>query len=254
MKKAFLSFLFILHLTFVFSQGEIDDENKILFRNEKSYGVSLNTNGYGIGYRFARHINIHKKFSVEGDVNIVKHSKEKKITNPLTYNIFNYVYGKTNYAFNIRLSAGMQHELYRKFDRNSVSVRLFYSGGLSAMFLKPIYYDVWDDSLNTTKTQLFEKNTPWWFIYDKKPFTKGFNEIKIIPGIYVKTGVSFEFGKTDKKLSVLETGISFEAYPKDIKIMETEYNPRFLPILFLSYRFGKVVSNYYLKDADENRN
>ncbi|MCF6366053.1 MAG: hypothetical protein L3J35_07610 [Bacteroidales bacterium] len=247
--------IFILFLSFsfsiVFSQGEVDTEHKILFRNEKSFAFVLNSNGYGLGYRYGKRINVHKKFLYEGDFNIVKHNKEKKISNPLTYNIFNFVYGKTNVAFNLRFAVGRHHEIFKKFDRNSVSVRWFYVGGISAMFLKPIYYDVWSDSINATTVQLFTENTPWWFIHGKKSFSYGFNEIKVIPGIYAKTGFSFEFSKTDKKLSMLETGISFEAYPKPIKIMETENNPMFFPTIYLAYRFGKVESGYYLKEQDE---
>ena len=235
----------------MFSQGEIDTEHKILFRNEKSFSLILNSNGFGFGYRYGKRINIHRKLLYEGDINLVKHQKEKKIYNPYSQSLRKFVYGKTNSAFNIRLGIGQHHELFKKFDQNSVSVRWFYVVGFTTMFLKPIYYNILDDSTKTFQWQLFEKNTPWWYISDRKPFTHAFNEIKVIPGGYIKTGFSFEFSKEDKRVNMLETGISLDIYPKPIKIMETENNPMFFPTVYIAYRFGKVESGYYLKEQDE---
>ncbi len=251
MKIPIFLILFLFINTLLFSQGEIDTEHKILFRNEKSYGINLNSNGYGFGYRYGKHINIHRKWLFEGSFNIVKHEKEKKITNPYSLSFFRFVYGKTNSVFNIQFGAGMHHELFRKFDRNSVSIRWFYTGGITVSFLKPIYYSVYDANTKEREWQIFVKNTPWWYIYGKANYFKGVEKTKLIPGVYAKTGFDFEFSKTDKKLNILEIGLSFEAYPKPIKIMETEKNPQFLPVLYLSYRFGKIESGYYLKAQDE---
>ncbi len=251
MKSLFIFILSLFIFESVFSQGEIDTEHKILFRNEKSYGINLNSNGYGFGYRYGKRINIHRKQLFEGNLNIVKHEKEKKIYNPYSQNISRFVYGKTNFAFNLQAGYGMHHELFKKFDRNSVSIRWFYIGGITATFLKPIYYSVYNKDSESLEWQKFVKNTPFWYIYGKRSFFYGMDEISVIPGIYAKTGFCFEFGKTDKKLNIIEIGFKFEAYPKPIKIMETEKNPQFLPILYLTYRFGKVESGYYLKEQDE---
>lgn len=251
MKKILPLILFLLISSLSFSQGEINTEHKILFRNEKSYGINLNSNGFGFGYRYGKRINIHRKWLFEGNFNIVKHEKEKKRTNPYSFNFFRFVYGKTNSVFNIQLGAGMHHEIYKKFDRNSVSVRWFYTGGVSFAFLKPIYYSIYDETTKEREWKTFVQNTPWWYIYDKENYFHHINEIKLIPGIYVKTGFNFEFSKSDKKINMIEAGLIFEAYPKAIKIMESEKNPQFFPVLYLSYRFGKVESGYYLKEQDE---
>ena len=251
MKKVLLIITFLITTGSLFSQGELDSEHKILFRNEKSYGLTLNSNGYGFGFRYGKRININKKLLYEGDINLVKHKKEKKIYNPYSESIRKFVYGKTNHAFNIRFGMGRHHQIFRKFDRNSVSIRWYYIGGITTMFLKPIYYEILDDSTKTFEWKLFEKNTPWWYITDRKPFLHAINEIKIVPGAYIKTGFNFEFSKEDKRLNIIETGISLEVFPKPIKIMETENNPLFFPVVYISYRFGKVESGYYLKEQDE---
>jgi hypothetical protein len=248
---------FLILFTFIFdllsfSQGEIDSEKKILFRNERGFAISANSNGFGFGYSYAKRINIKRKFIYEADINTIKNQKEKKSTFYYGESLIKrYVYGKTNYAFNIRAGVGQQHVLYKKFDRNSVGVRYFYTGGFTAMFLKPIYYLVYNASMENYEWTLFEKNTPFWYIIDRKPYFDAFNKIKLVPGMYVKTGFNFDFSKEDKILSVFEVGINFEAYPKEIKIMETEKNPSFFPSVYISYRWGKVVSGYYLKEQDE---
>ncbi len=251
MKKLVFLILSLFFVILSFSQGEIDTEHKILFRNEKSFGINLNTDGYGIGYRYGKRINIRKKLLFEGNINIVKHEKEKKINNPYSNSLKSFVYGKTNSAFNFQLGIGYHKELYRKFDKNSISIRWFYTGGISTIFLKPIYYYIYDQNTENFEWKQFEKNTPWWYIYGKESYFYGISEIKIIPGVFTKTGFCFEFSKTDKKLNIIETGFSFEAYPKPVKLMETEKNPQFLPVLYLTYRFGKTESGYYLKEQDE---
>jgi hypothetical protein len=252
MRTLFFLIFFLVGLHLIsFSQGEIDSDKKILYRNEKSYGIYANSNGFGFGYAFARQINIHRKFIYEGDINTVKHQKEKKTNFYFGESLKRYVYGKTNYAFNIRIGVGQQHVLYKKFDRNSVAVRFFYTGGFTTMFLKPIYYLVYEDSTREYYWTHFEKNTSPWTIVDRKPFFHAFNELKLVPGLYFRTGFNFDFGKEDKRLNLLELGVTLDAYPKQIKIMETAYNPSFLPLVYISYRWGKVVSGYYLKEQDE---
>ncbi len=251
MKKIFLILFSFAYSVLLFSQGEIDTEHKILFRNEKSFALSLNSNGYGIGYRYGKRINAKKKILFEGDFNIVKHQKEKKRTNEYSLNLFTFVYGKKNSAFNTRIAIGRHHEIYKKFDRNSVSVRWFYLGGFSAIFLKPIYYEIKYDTTDVIITKTFDKDINWWYIVGKKPFYYGLEKISIIPGAYIKTGFSFEFSKKDKKLKMFEVGLTLDAYPKPVKIMETENNLMFFPVVYFSYRFGRVQSGYYLKEQDE---
>ena len=233
----------------VFSQGEINDAHKIFFRNEKSYGISLNSNGYGFGYRYGKRINAKKKWLYEGNLNIMKHKKEHNKSNPYSPYFSRFVYGKSNSVFNLRLSAGRQNEIFRKQDLNSVSIRLVWLAGATTAFVKPIYYEILEGDEPVERK--FTESTQWFYILRKMPYYKGLGEMKLIPGGFIKTGISFEFSKRDNKLSVIEAGFAFEAYPKTIKIMAIEDNYMFFPLVYLTYRFGKVVSGYHLKEIDE---
>ena len=201
MKKIIFFILFSLFFTSnSYSQGEIDDEKKIFFRNEKTWGINVYTNGYGGNYRYAKRINAFRKFMYEIDFNYVKHPKEIKISNDY-YNVNRFVYGKINHAYELSGAAGFQREIYRKMDKGGVSVRYFYDAGPSLIFLKPIYYEVGyvdgviDEKFDINKSQ---------YILGKSSYFIGFDEITFNPGAYAKAGFSFEFSRKDNKIIALE--------------------------------------------------
>jgi hypothetical protein len=234
--------LFVFSLSFIIpasSQGEIDDEQKIFFRNEKSWALFINTNGYGGNYRNGTRINAAKKFIWEIDMNYIKHPKETKISSN-SNQVNQYVYGKMNFPWEIRGGVGLQKELYRKIDKSGVSVRYFIVGGPSLILLKPIYYQVWknDDYVD-------EKFNPDPSVYQpiigRSSFFLGFDEIKPDPGIYLKGGFSFEYSKKDNKLKAIEIGGVASAFLNEVEIM-AQHNSRYLFSLFISFRWGKVIA------------
>lgn len=239
-------FLLVVPAADLHAQGEIDQENKILFRNEKTYGLTLNTNGWGGGYRYAKRINARKKWLFEGSVNYIKHPKERKEFNYYSYSLSRFVYGKTNLAVNMRLGAGRQNELFEKFDKNSISVRFVWTAGVSAAFLKPVYYKILEGEYFVVKK--YEAGVPFFYILERASFFKGMNEIRVIPGGYARVGMSFDFSKDDRKMKVLETGVFAALYADRIKIMANDMNQFFLPGVYLSFRFGKVESSYHIQE------
>jgi len=57
-KKYLLSF-WIYHFIILtlFAQGELSEQSRIFYRNERSIGALLNSNGYGVSGRYAKRIN-----------------------------------------------------------------------------------------------------------------------------------------------------------------------------------------------------
>jgi hypothetical protein len=244
-----LVFFLSLFVVKSFAQGDLDEQKKIFFRNEKTYALNLNTNGFGFDYRFAKRKNASRKFIYDGDINIMKHQKEYKQYNPWSYSLTRFAYGKTNSVFNIRFGVGQEFEIFKKLDKNSVSVRLFYAGGFTSAFLKPIYYQILVNEYTVDKK--FDTSVPALYIMGRSPYSMGISETKIIPGAYVKTGFGFEFSQNDNRVSMIEAGITLELYPKTVEIMATETNKLFFPTLYISYRFGKVISDFYMKERDK---
>lgn len=246
MRKAFVIILILMFpAASLLAQGEIDDQLRVMLRDERTFGGSLNSNGWGLNYRYGYWRNARNQFIIDGDFAYVKHPKEVKSTISYNYNSYRYVYGKENLFWELKGTAGWQKELYRKIDRNGISVRLYYAGGLSLGFAKPIYYKVFTTSglgeIIYEEYLKFDPSIHQGNIGGRGPFHMGFNELKLIPGLYGKTGFSFEYSQKDAIIHALEAGISITAYPKEIPIMATEQNNWIFFTLNVGYRFGRII-------------
>jgi hypothetical protein len=244
-KLLIVAVLVITGVSSVYAQGELDEQQKVFFRNEKSFGISLNSDGIGFGYRGAKRIDFRNKrlFEIEGGT--LKHPKEYRISNPYTTG-GNFVFGKLNSTFYLRGGIGHQHELFKKADLGGIAIRYFYSAGPVLAIYKPIYYRVLypvsggvdyvirEEKFNSSITMAQE-------IYGRASFTKGLNEIKVMPGIYAKGGFNFEYSKEDKVIHAIEVGAQINAFPKEIPIMATNSNKAVFFSLFVSYRFGIII-------------
>lgn len=226
------------------AQGEIDEQQRIFYRNERTVGLLLNSNGFGLSYREGKRLNFLNKRLIDIDLNLVKHPKEVKLVNPYVVSGSSFVYGKLNHVVTLRVMIGHQHELFRKIDLGGVAVRYFYSGGASLAFTKPIYYNILYPSAGgpwEIREEKFAKGTQPYDIYNKASFFKGFNELGVIPGIAAKGGFNFEYSKQDKVIHTIEVGISLEAYTKRLPIMASDNNQALFLTPFISYRIGVVI-------------
>jgi len=243
--------LLILAVTFdflvlsLYGQGDLNEQQKVFFRNEKSFGIQLNTDGIGFSYRTAKRTDYLNKNIIEYEIGSLKHPKEYKLSNPYTQGT-SFVFGKLNYTLYIRASIGRQHELYKKADLGGVAIRFFYSGGPALAVYKPIYYKViYPVSLTEflIREEKFNQSIAIpQDIWGRAAFTKGISETKVMPGIYAKSGFNFEYSKEDKVIHAIEVGASLSAYLKEIPIMASPDNKSVFFSLFVSYRFGIVVS------------
>ena len=226
-------------------QGEIDEQGGMLFQDESSFGVFLNSNGFGVNYRYGFWRNARNRFILDGDLTYVKHPKEVKVQAPYSYNTRRYVFGKQNLFWELKGLAGWQRELYRKHDRTGIAVRMYYSGGLSLGFLKPIYYQIYTISpIGEAESYEYLKFDPAIhqnLIGGRGPFFMGFDELGLVPGLTAKTGMSFEYSERNVVIHALEAGIGITAYPRKIPIMATEKNTFLFFNLSVGYRFGTVI-------------
>jgi hypothetical protein len=242
------SYIFILIIVLsagsLLAQGELDDQKRVMLRDESSFAGSLNSSGFGANYRYGFWRNARNQFILDADLAYVKHPKEVKSSISYNYSTHRYVYGKENLFWELKGMAGWQKELYRKIDRTGISVRLYYAGGLSIGFLKPIYYKVFTTStigeILSEEYLKFDPGIHQQVIGGRGPFFMGFNEIRIVPGLTGKAGFSFEYSQKDAIVHALEAGISLTAYPKEIPIMASEKNSFLFFTLTVAYRFGRI--------------
>lgn len=247
MKKLLISLIIFLYCASIVSaQGELDEQQKVFFRNERSFAILLNTDGYGFSYRTGKRIDFRNKRLFELETGNLKNPKEYRLSNPYVQSSGTFVFGKLNTVWYIRGGIGHQHELFKKADLGGIAIRYFYTAGPVITICKPIYYRVlYPVSMNgeyEIREEKFSSSIAAPIdIYSKASFTKGFNEIKVIPGLFAKGGFNFEYSKEDKIIHAIEIGATLQAFPKEIPIMASTENKSVFFSLFVSYRFGMIL-------------
>ncbi|HEX3010157.1 MAG TPA: hypothetical protein VHO90_21345 [Bacteroidales bacterium] len=241
MKKVFsFTVLIFFAVRVAYSQGELDEQKKIFYRNERSLAILLNSNGIGLNGRYSKRVDAFRKTVYDVEIVSLKHPKEYKRLSQFNPSSRGYVLGKQYNVYVIRAGYGQQKEIFQKFDIGGVAIRRFYTFGPSLALLKPIYYEI---NLPNTQEVIEEKfNIDHAdYILGKASYFKGFGEIKPRPGVFAKAGISFEFSRYDQVIHAIEGGAIAEAFPTKLPIMATKQNYQFFLTLFVSYRFGKVI-------------
>ena len=202
--------------------------------------VMLNSNGFGLGYRFAKRQNYLNKKIFEADFSWVKHPKEEKINSPSDPNGRSFVFGKLNNFYTIRAGGGLQQELFSKADVGSIAIRIIGSTGISLGIQKPCYYEVIENDIIQTRKFDKTKDKPET-IYQRASFFRGIDETTLVPGAYLKTALSFEYSRKEEILHIIEGGFMVEGFPRKIPIMALTENNQFFVSVFICYRFGRII-------------
>lgn len=237
-------FLFVVVCAPLAAQGDIDPQSRLFWRDERSIGATLNSDGWSVIYRDLRQIKPSHRYFFEGSVEGFKHPKEIKLTNYYFQSPGTFVFGKLNSTWTIGGGAGYQIEIFEKRDLGGVSISWLGGAGLTLLFAKPIYYEVIvlvGQDYYTVEEQKFDLTIHQpTDILGKASFFKGFDEIKLYPGMYARTGFSFEYSKNDKVTHAIEVGASMHAFTSTIPIMASEDNKQFFPAIFVGYRIGMI--------------
>lgn len=238
----------------ILAQGEIDEQDKVFYRDEQTFAGFINSNGIGANYRYGKRLNAFNKTIYDIDLVHIKHSKEEKSPSPLYPNGRSFVYGKLNNFYSLRGGMGLQREVFRKFDKGGISIRFSYMGGLSVGVLKPIYYEFISNTAEPERIidKFPENDHPT--IIGRASFFKGFDELEFVPGGYGKLAATFEFSKVDEVIQAIETGVTVDLFYKKIPIMATSRNNFIFVTLSLGYRFGRVIDKGLGPKEDQNLN
>jgi hypothetical protein len=81
-------------------------------------------------------------------------------------------------------------------------------------------------------------------ILHKDSFGKGIKNMKVHPGIYVKTGMSFDFSRNDALVVKLDFGVAADAYYPPVEKMA--FSPKQYVLLtgFVTIHLGKRLAIY----------
>ncbi|MEI7896364.1 MAG: hypothetical protein WCJ26_04975 [bacterium] len=250
MKRIVITLLLLLVTAggyYVLGQSEDPPDTvpeNVLLEKQWSLGAMLHTSGWGLKLRKGHNITNLRQFMWEIEFATYKSSKEVRSINPYFSDSRSYFYGKLNYLWFFRGGVGQQHILNRKPYWGGVQLSWIYYGGFSLAVTKPVYLNIIHfNSGFTDYTVTEEKYDPEIHfldnIYGRGSFLSGLNYIGLHPGVYVKTGLDFEFGVKNRQISALEVGVIFDYSPIPVAIMA--YNPTqsYFLTLYLSVMFGK---------------
>jgi hypothetical protein len=233
------------------AQGEIDNQDKTFWRNERAFGATVYSSAWSLDYCEYRQIKPNVRLFVEANLGGYKDPKEVKIQNYYYYSPYSFVYGKINSNWHINAGFGYQHEIFEKHDLGGVSIGWFVAGGPVVTFCKPIYYKVITgansngliyEDMKFDITSMLPTD-----IYGKSSFFKGFDDIKLFPGLYTHCGFSFEYSHKNKITQTIEVGPYITAYLKEIPIMANDNNKQFFFSLCASYKVGFILDPLKMK-------
>lgn len=198
-----------------------EEEGVLNFRKQSALGLQLRTNGYGIFYEIGRTVSPRRTNLYSIEIDEIRQQKEFK--EQQTNGVFgnSYIFGKINNFYPVRLGYGQQYLLGNKGNKNGIAVMGIYQGGLSVGLLRPYYLRIDDRGERDIKydspdSTLFLDES---VIIGSSGLGKGWNEIKIKPGAFVKTAMRFDFGRFNDMVQAVEIGLSVEGYAQKIQIM-----------------------------------
>lgn len=228
----------------IISQMQSGKDVNVLFKKEALGGAFIHSQGWGIFFRKATILSIHRKRFWEIETASMHSPKEQKIQNSLYPDAKGYYYGKLNAIQIFRLGVGYYQTLWRKNNERCVEVDAVYSLGPSIAAAKPVYLQIVQSTPNPNEfylsTEKYDPNldTPT-NIYGRASFFNGIGELHFYPGGYVRAGLNFDYANRHNLVKAIETGVEFDIYPKTIPIMAFIPNKQYFLNLYLSFSVGK---------------
>ncbi len=220
------------------------EEGVLVYRKQNIFGLQGRSNGYGAFYELGKMKTNRKTTTYRIDLTEIKHQKEEKISNGGGLVFSNpFIYGKLNSFYQAALGFGQQYILGQKGNKNGVAVSAIFNGGLALGLLKPYYLQVQDPVTGEDKTIKYSVADSSLFlgptIIGGGGLGKGWSEIKMKPGAFVKTAMRFDYGRFNEVVSGIEAGLCIEFYGSKIPIMFGQKEKQMFFQGYISILFGR---------------
>lgn len=203
---------------------------------EHSIGIRLNTDGWMLSYNYG----IIKKN--EGSKNEIDrffdvlyfqlgvgeryHPKEERAFSQSSGNnayrnyflsLFSkdmFKYGKINNFYNAKIGLGYKYLIAGKPEAQTVAIHWNTNGGVVVGLVKPYYFQTnagKDIKLDPEAGNIQDTLTFYRFL-NGQGYRKGWNDLSVVPGLYLNTGLKFDFSKRKKLVAGIELGLGMEMY------------------------------------------
>jgi hypothetical protein len=199
-----------------------EEEGNLSFRKQSAFGLQLRTNGYGFFYELGRRRSPRYTNIYTAEITEIKLAKEEKLGGAENFFSNSFVLGKINNFYQLKLGFGQQYILGQKGNKNGVALTASLQGGLDLGFLKPYFLQIQDAAGADRTVSYYSDSTAFinpQIIYGGGGIGKGWSDLKMKPGAFVKTALRFDFGRYNESLQALEIGISLEAFSQKIPIL-----------------------------------
>lgn len=227
----------------------LEEEGQPAFLKQSVFGIKVNHDGFGVSYELGRMKSPYKANLFQFELNDKKHPKEQNesigtnigggfiaVGNP-------YVYGKSNHFYQAKAAVGQQIMIGNKGNKNGVAVYAVYAGGLSLGLLRPYYIDVQSPPGQIRTIKYTPKDSADFldprYIIGGTGISKGWGDIKVVPGVHAKAAMRFDWGRFNNAVSALEFGFNFEFYTRKVEQLATVEGKNFFVNGYLSLLFGR---------------
>jgi hypothetical protein len=224
-----------------------EEEGALVFNKQGSFSFKFNSDGWGMFYERGKYKTVTKTNLWWIELGEHKHPKEEKVPTISASGGFlivsSYIYGKRNNFYDLKLGFGQQKLIGGKGNKNGVAVSAIYGGGLTAGLLKPYYIEIQNPTTNKQEQIKYDNNDNLFLdptiILGRGGLTKGFGEMKFVPGAHVRTALRFDYGRYNEVLSALEVGLNAEYYSKKMPILLLNKEKSFFFNAYVALTFGK---------------
>ena len=253
-------FCFLLSLTLsaqgTFQPKQIDGGDKgIIYNQELAVGARIHTNGFAMGVDIGKLKTYYLTQFIHFEIGELKHNREVRQSFDFPSSLNGKVsrafkFGKKNNLYVLRAGFGHKRYFSEKAKKKGVAVGVTYQIGPTLGLVKPYYLELFPSENSPDRLpvstkyseETHERFTEIWNIYGASTWTKGLDEISILPGGHVKAAMHFDWGAFDEYIKAFEAGIMLDVFAKKAPIMVEldgiENRPFFLN-LFLNIQFGK---------------
>lgn len=253
-KEIKLSFVLLLLSVTLFAQtnnAQIKQASVgkgLIYSREHLFYGEGNTSGFGLGFQWGKLKSYYKTTYYQISIGYIRNPKETRSS--ITSSSFSlgrsFIYGKQNTLMKANFLMGGKKYLTEKDAVKGVAVGYSYAIGPELGLLKPYYVDYF--STEKPGKPNFIKYTPETAaqflditkINGAAPFSEGFKEIKIQPGVHAKLGLHFDWGAFDEYVRALEVGVSGDFFFKKVPVLvENAQNRPFFLNLYANLQIGK---------------
>jgi len=219
-----------------------EEEGVLKFKKQFVAGFKLTNDGAGGFLEFAKAQTKTKGLLFQLEFTERKHVKEEKLQNEFGTSS-PVIYGKINYFYPVKIGAQKQYLLGNKSNKNGVSVTANFGGGLSLGLLRPYLVEVDKGNGDYAFVGYNSPDSNYFLnpnsIVGGPSLSNGWNQLKIVPGVYLKPAVRFDYGKYNELVSAVEIGATAEYYFKKIQQMINVKQHQFFLGAYVALIFGR---------------